>query len=389
MNGALTQQPVVLALRLYARRASARVLLPDGSEHIVGPGPPMAEIRVLDNAVYARIARGGGLGFVECYLDGLIDTDDVRAMYLWAAANHAPATGPLLRRALSPISALWQRLAATERHERVGSIVDHYNLGNEFYAHWLDETMTYSAAEFGSEADESLEDAQRRKYAMTLERSEVREGAQILEIGCGWGGFAEYATDRGAGLTGVTIASEQADFCEARLSAAINSGSCEILLRDFRDVEGQWDATVSIEMIESIEETLWPELFACFKRNTTPGGPIVMQAITIADDRFDAYARREDFIQRYIFPGGQLPSKRRIEELAGGAGLTIERLEEFGGDYARTLERWAQSFESAWPTVRQMGFDDKFRRIWMSYLGYCEGGFRSGQISVGRWTFRA
>jgi cyclopropane-fatty-acyl-phospholipid synthase len=377
------------ALRTFASVSAVDVELPDGSTHTVGSGQASAQMSIVDRSVYANVVREGALGFVEAYLDGRIETNDVRALFSWAATNHAAASQGAIRTAVAPLQSLWQRAVPARKHPKVETMIDHYNLGNEFYATWLDPSMTYSCARFSS-PDMPLVEAQLHKYKTIADHAGLRPGMRVLEIGCGWGGFARYAAaERDVDVVGVTIAEEQAEYARKLIADAGLSERVDIRLEDFRKLDGEWDAIVSIEMIESVDQAVWPALFGSFARLGTPDARVVMQAISIADDRFAGYARRQDFIQRYIFPGGQLPSNRVIRGLAADAGLRIESIEDFGIDYAQTLTTWFDRFETAWPLLEHMGFDERFKRMWLTYLAYCEGGFRSGEISVGQWAFRA
>lgn len=375
------------ALGSFASSSAIIVELPDGSVHTVGSGEPEAQLRVVDRSVYKMVIREGALGFVEAYLDGRLETEDVRALFVWAAKNHAAASEGAIRTAIAPVQSLWQRAVPARKHPKVETMADHYNLGNDFYATWLDPSMTYSSARF-SAPGMTLVEAQRRKYETIADHAGIEPGMRVLEIGCGWGGFARYAaSERDVEVTGVTIAREQAEYARKLLAESGLSERVDIRLEDFRELEGQWDAIVSIEMIESVDQEVWPALFDSFARLGTAEARVAMQAITISDARFAGYARRQDFIQRYIFPGGQLPSIRVIRGLAGDAALEVEAMEDFGLDYARTLSTWFDRFELAWPELLAMGFDERFRRMWLTYLAYCEGGFRSGEISVGQWAF--
>jgi cyclopropane-fatty-acyl-phospholipid synthase len=375
------------ALGSFASASAVDVELPDGSTHTVGKGHTSAQMTIVDRSIYANVVREGALGFVEAYLDGRIETDDVRKLFIWAASNHAAASQGAVRTALAPVQSIWQRVVPARKHPKVETMVDHYNLGNEFYGTWLDSSMTYSCARFSSR-EMSLIDAQLHKYETIADHAGLEPGMRVLDIGCGWGGFARYAAaERGVDVVGITIANEQAEYARKSIADAGLSDRIDIRLEDFRELEGQFDAIVSIEMIESIEQELWPALFDSFARLGAPEARVVMQSITIADDRFAGYARRQDFIQRYIFPGGQLPSNRVIRGLAAEAGLRVEAIEDFGIDYAKTLTTWFDRFEEAWPELEKMGFDERFRRMWLTYLAYCEGGFRSGEISVGQWAF--
>lgn len=377
------------AIGTFASASAIDVELPDGSTHNVGSGRASAQMTIIDRSVYAGVVREGALGFVEAYLDGRIETDDVRALFSWAATNHAAASQGAMRTAFAPVQLLWQRAVPARKHPKVETMVDHYNLGNEFYATWLDPSMTYSCARFSS-PQMPLVEAQHHKYKTIADHAGLQPGMRVLEIGCGWGGFARYAAaERDVDVVGVTIADEQAEYARKLIADAGLSERVDIRLEDFRELDGEWDAIVSIEMIESVDQAVWPALFDSFARLGTPDARVVMQAITIADGLFAGYARRQDFIQRYIFPGGQLPSNQVIRGLAADSGLRIEAIEDFGIDYAHTLTTWFDRFEQAWPQLVEMGFDERFRRMWLTYLAYCEGGFRSGDISVGQWAFSA
>lgn len=259
---------------------------------------------------------------------------------------------------------------------------EHYNLGNEFYATWLDATMTYSSA-LHVDPTESLETAQRRKYQAIARRAGVRRGGSVLEIGCGWGGFAEYAaTEIGARVTALTLSSEQEAYVRRRMELAGVSDLVEVRRLDFRHLSGTYDAVVSIEMIESVDETVWPELFATIASSLEPGGRAALQVITIRDDLYGSLLRREEFIKRYIFPGGALPSLTVLRHLTAENGLEWVEAESHGDSYALTLASWSERFAKAWQRIIESSprFDDRFRRMWEYYLAYCEAGFRIGRI---------
>ena len=277
------------------------------------------------------------------------------------------------------------RCAATRKTGSARNIAYHYDLGNAFYAEWLDPGMTYSSAMF-ADAGDDLETAQRRKNRSVAELLELAPGHELLEIGCGWGGFAEYAAgERGAKVTGLTISHEQHDYATARLARAGLAGRAEIRLQDYRDVAGTFDRIASIEMIEAVGEKHWPTYFARLRSLLRPGGIAVLQAITIADHRFESYRRCPDFIQRYIFPGGMLPSPSVMRQAAARAGLAFVEGPRFAQSYARTLALWQERFQSAWPRIAAPGFDRRFKRMWEYYLAYCEAGFRSGNLDVGHY----
>ena len=271
------------------------------------------------------------------------------------------------------------------RNSRAGSrrnIHAHYDLGNSFYAAWLDPGMTYSSALF-REAGTSLEAAQREKYAVLARRIGIESGHKVLEVGCGWGGFAEFVgREIGAEVDAITISQAQFDHASARIQAAGLADRVRIKLCDYRDLDGVYDRVASIEMFEAVGEPYWPTFFNKLEAVLKPGGLAGLQIITIADDLFDGYRRRPDFIQKYIFPGGMLPSQSRLREEVASAGLVWRGLDGFGADYAQTLHQWTGRFESAWPKIQALGFDDQFRRLWRYYLGYCQAGFTTGRTDV-------
>ena len=273
------------------------------------------------------------------------------------------------------------------RNSKTGSrrnIARHYDLGNAFYREWLDPTMTYSSAAFGHET-ETLEAAQARKYDLLLDRLDARPGDKVLEIGCGWGGFAEHAArTRGCKVTGITISRAQHDFARERIQRQGLNEQVEIRLQDYRDTRERFDRIASIEMFEAVGESYWPIFFETLRDRLVEGGRAAMQVITIADRHFDYYRGRPDFIQRYIFPGGMLPSPRAFTQESERAGLTVERMEGFGPCYARTLAEWNRRFQGAWHRLEPLGYDARFKRMWEYYLAYCEAGFRAGTIDVQR-----
>ena len=259
----------------------------------------------------------------------------------------------------------------------------HYDLGNEFYRHWLDGTMTYSSALFDGDNSLSLEAAQDAKYERILQVLDPRPGERILETGCGWGGFAEYvARTRGVAVHGITVSQAQLAHAQARIDRQGLDALVDLSFTDYRDVAGSYDYVVSIEMFEAVGERFWPTYFRSVHDCLKPRGRALIQTITIADDAFAAYRRSSDFIRQYIFPGGMLPCPSRLDELTTAAGLDTKSSLAFGPDYAETLKRWRQSFDAATQQVERMGFDHSFRQIWRFYLCYCEAGFRAGRTDV-------
>ncbi|MDF1736844.1 MAG: cyclopropane-fatty-acyl-phospholipid synthase [Minwuia sp.] len=347
---------------------------------------PVAEVVLHRWRALRRLVTGGELGFAEAYLDGDWSTPDLAAFLQVVQINRAALAGQsrgLAARRL--LDLLFHRRHANSRRGSRRNIAYHYDLGNDFYAPWLDSSMTYSSALFRpGDDDVSLADAQARKYRTILDMASIGPGERVLEIGCGWGGFAEVAaSERGADVTGITLSTEQLRHARDRVAAVGLDDRARFSLTDYRDTSGTWDRIVSIEMFEAVGEENWPAYFGTVHDRLRPGGEAVIQVITIDDDAFPAYRRRADFIQRYIFPGGMLPSPSAFRNAAKDAGLTLAGEHFFGRSYERTLRLWQQSFERAWPEISRLdGFDDRFRRMWRFYLLFCAEGFRDGLINV-------
>ncbi len=358
---------------------------PSGERRTVrgaAPGPE-ADVHFRDWDALRRLFAEGSVGFAESYIAGHWETSDLAALIELAARNRLGARreiqGHKLSRAL-------QRLAHSVRpNSRSGSrrnIAAHYDLGNEFYTAWLDDTVTYSSAVFPTE-DTPLEDAQRQKYRNLLDMIDPRPGERVLEIGCGWGGFAEFAArERGVEVTSITISREQHRYASERIQRAGLGNQVSVELVDYRDVQGRFDHLVSIEMFEAVGEKYWPAFFDKVAQTVRPGGRAALQVITINEDGFNAYRRNPDFIQTHIFPGGMLPSIGVFREQVGKAGLKVLNEAFYADHYARTLRLWRERFEVAADRLRFEGLDDRFRRLWRYYLAYCEGGFRARTIDV-------
>lgn len=363
------------------------LVLPDGS-HRRMVGKETGHAAVLNVRSYnfaARVLKGGDIGFAEGYMAGEWDTPDL-AILLETLVNNYDHIRRLFdgNPLMNGINWLGHRLNRNSRSGSRRNIHAHYDLGNAFYAAWLDPSMTYSSARF-ERMDQSLEDAQQAKYASLARLMDLQPGHSVLEIGCGWGGFAEFAArEIGAVVTGVTISREQHDFARRRLFEAGLADRADIRLIDYRDVEGRFDRVASIEMFEAVGREYWPTYFAKVREVLKPGGRVGLQVITIQEDLFDEYDDRTDFIQKYVFPGGSLPSEARMAPVLDRAGLSTAGVERFGFDYADTLAEWARRFEAAWGDIVRngAGFDDRFRRLWRFYLAYCEAGFRSGRTDV-------
>ena len=395
MNG---PQPADRRLRLLLRLArlirqgTLTLVLPDGARHVIEAGPGTSAVFIVKDArAVRRLLTGGNLGLAEAYLDGLWDTPDLRAVMRPAAANETIWDAALAGRPwMRALARLGHRLRPNTRRGARRNIVAYYDLGNDFYAAWLDRTMTYSSALFGGN-DDTLEAAQLRKMHRLCQALELRPGMRVLEIGCGWGGFAELAArDYGALVTGITLSPAQIDYARARIARAGLAGRVDLLLEDYRDVRGSFDRIASIEMFEAVGEKYWPDFFATVRDRLAPGGRAGLQIITIADRFFATYRRGADFIQRHVFPGGMLPSAERLHEEASRAGLAWSGEHWFGRDYAETLARWQARFQAAWPRIagaarpQARPADDRFKRLWEYYLAYCETGFCAGWTNVGQ-----
>ncbi|GLK80826.1 SAM-dependent methyltransferase [Methylopila turkensis] len=383
---------VQLAVQIAARIARGRLTarFPDGRTLVFQGGEPgpSATLVVNDLRFAGRILRNGDLGVAEGFMRGEWDSPDVTAFLELFCVNADHVNAHL---AMKPLYRAFQNVRHFfNRNTRRGArrnILAHYDLGNAFYAAWLDPTMTYSSAVFeGSSRD--LAAAQTRKYETLARAIGAQSGEHVLEIGCGWGGFAEYAArEIGCRVTGLTISPAQLDYARRRLFEAGLAERVEFKLQDYRDERGTYDRIASIEMFEAVGERWWPTYFTQLRDRLKPGGAAGVQVITIQDRLFDAYRREVDFIQRYVFPGGMLPSPTALNGAAVKAGLRIAGERVFGLDYAETLAEWRARFRAAWPSITPLGFDERFRRLWEYYLSYCEAGFRSGNIDVRQVVF--
>jgi cyclopropane-fatty-acyl-phospholipid synthase len=394
VDKALPDLPRIVRLALgfgsRLRRGTLDVTLPDGRRVRLGgmePGPA-AEMTITSYAFASRLVNGGDIGIAEAYLHREWDTPDLTQFLYLFCVNHdliqaMLGNNPLMR--FVQIVRHWFN-RNTKRQARK-NIYAHYDIGNAFYSAWLDPSMTYSSAIF-EDGTQDLTTAQNNKYRRLAEAIDLKPGQKVLEIGCGWGGFAEYAAKNyGAHVTGLTISTEQRDFARKRMLDAGLGDKVEIKFQDYRDERGQYDRIASIEMIEAVGEQFWPQYFSQLRDRLLPGGLIGIQAITIQDKFFQTYRREVDFIQRYVFPGGMLPSPEILKSLGLRYGVPVIKERIFGLDYAKTLATWRDSFRAAWPSLTPLGFDDRFRRLWEYYLAYCEAGFLSGNIDVRQVVF--
>ena len=369
------------------------VVLPDGrtvTGRGAAPGPHAAVVLRRWRAL-ARLAVAGDIGLAESYRDGDWSSPDLLSLLEFGLRNEAVWGGSL--DASLPVRWCLRALHSARANTRRGSrrnIAFHYDLGNEFYARWLDPALIYSSALYRDDG-QSLEEAQACKLervAELLRLPQASAGASVLEIGCGWGALAVHLASRHqAEVTGVTISERQLAHARRLVEARDLRDRVDLRLQDYRDVCGEFDRIVSIEMLEAVGERYWPVFFTTLRDRLRPGGRAVVQVITIDDAYFQSYRQGADFIQRFIFPGGMLPSPGALQAEAERAGLAMETAERFGRSYASTLQEWRRRFLAAWPAIAELGFDDAFRRLWEYYLCYCEAGFRSGRIDVGLYVF--
>ena len=378
---------------LVGKLNSGRVdfVLPDGRRfRAEGSKPgPVAEVTINNPDVFARLVREGDLGFCDAYLDGWWTTPDLQAFMDFIHADNDDMydgfPGMALVRAWEKARFWFQ---SNTKRQALKNISYHYDLGNDFYSLWLDDTMTYSSALFNT-SQESLEKAQIAKYASMVDQMGVKPGDHVLEIGCGWGGFAEYAAkERGLKVTGLTISKEQLEYAQKRINSKGLSDKVNLKLQDYRDETGVYDGVASIEMFEAVGEKYWPVYFDKIKQCLKPGKQATLQIITIQDARWEVYRKSVDFIQKYIFPGGMLPSPSVLRKEVHKAGLSVQHSIEFGKSYSQTLRRWFEVFNNKWDNISAMGFDDRFRRMWNFYLTSCAATFESGNCDVTQITLQ-
>ncbi len=361
--------------------------LPDGSQRRIGfhrPGP-MAVVRLKSWMALVRLATSGSVGWYKAWAAGEWDSPDPVPLFELFMVNGVSlgsvgrAKGPMRR-----INALAHRLRDNGLVQARENVAAHYDLGNDFYAEWLDPSMTYSSARFV--ADDDLEAAQQRKVAMLLDRLELRPGDRLLEIGSGWGTLAIEAARRGANVIGLTLSAQQKSWADEKIAAINLSDRIAIRLQDYREISEQFDAIASVEMAEAVGQRWWPDYLDSIARNLKPGGRAALQYISIDHRLFDGYSKNPDFIQAYIFPGGMLLDEPRFEALASERGLSWEGRDGFAPDYAETLRQWRERYDSAVREGRLPGFSEEFHNLWRYYLMYCEGGFRGRGIDVAQVT---
>jgi cyclopropane-fatty-acyl-phospholipid synthase len=370
-------------------RGQLDMTLPDGRTlRFTGKeAGPHAELIVHDPKFVRAVMAKGDIGFAEVFMDGKVDTPDLPALLQYFNDNWEQAGKLTIGNRIAGFFAKLQHmLRSNTRKGSKRNILAHYDLGNDFYSQWLDPTMTYSSAIF-SAPEQSLQDAQLEKYRAIACNLQLKPGDHVLEIGSGWGGFAETAAKEfGARVTSITISDAQHAYATKRIADAGLSDRVEIRMQDYRDVRGQFDAVASIEMFEAVGREYWPGYFGKIADVLKPGGRAALQIITIDEKYFADYLKRADFIQLYIFPGGMLPSPARLKEETERAGMTFAVDKMFGKSYARTVDEWAKRFDLAWDRIQGGKFDEQFRRLWLYYLAYCSAGFRTGRIDVGQFV---
>jgi cyclopropane-fatty-acyl-phospholipid synthase len=384
---------MVLSAAMELARGTLKITMPDGRAVVVGgksPGPS-AQIVLKNWRLPGRAFTGGTIGVAESYMDGDWESPDVTSFLELFVVNSE--AGEKVAGGASWLLTTAQRLRHwLNENTRTGAkknISAHYDLGNAFYRQWLDPSMTYSSALFSAGAND-LESAQAAKYRALAKDIGISTGDHVLEIGCGWGGFAEFvAREIGCRVTGLTISREQHDFAAERIAKAGLSDKVEIKLQDYRDENGKYDRIASIEMFEAVGEKYWPVFFGKVKDCLRAGGTAGMQIITINEAAYRLYRKRPDFIQRYVFPGGMLPTPAILKSLGAEQGLSFLRERVFAQDYARTLAEWRLRFWESWEKIVPLGFDDRFKKLWEFYLHYCEAGFRAEYIDVRQVVYKA
>ena len=379
---------IILALLPDLKHGALTLTTPDGECRHYGDDSPPIALELKNWQPFTLALRSGDIGFAESYIAGDWTTSNLAGLIELLARNRARIESLVY-------GSWWGSLAYRIKHllnrnSRAGSLKNihaHYDIGNQFYSLWLDPSMTYSSALFTEASGASVELAQVEKYRRIIAQLDLAPGARVLEIGCGWGGFAEMAArEKGAYVTGLTLSSEQLEYARRRIDNAGLAPQVDLHLRDYRDSVGGYDAVASIEMFEAVGESYWPSYFECIASSLTTGGRACVQTIVIADELFERYRKGTDFIQQFIFPGGMLPSPSRFASLAAEHGLEVVDQFSFGLDYADTLAAWRKAFHARLDAVRAQGFDERFILTWEFYLCYCEAAFRAGSTNVMHFT---
>lgn len=380
----MPKNPLVQALE-SAEYGRLTIITPEGIQYEMGGKTdyPVAHWHIHDWKILPDIVARGEIGFAESYIHDQWDSNDLAALVEFMLLNASSLEKFFHGK---PLYSFWLLVTNWfQRNSLRGSrnnIKAHYDLGNDFYALWLDKGMTYSCALFENDASRTLEQAQEAKYRRIIHKLNAQPGDNILEIGCGWGGFAEMAARSGLKVTAITLSVEQAEFARNRIKAAGLESLANMELVDYREIKGQFDHIVSIGMFEHVGKNYWPTYFNTIKTLLKPGGRAMVQSITLDDVLFETLGNTTGFIEKYIFPGGMLPSKTRFREAATNAGLECRELFAFGLDYARTLTCWLERFENHLAEVKTQGYDEPFIRLWRFYLCSCIAAFTSKRTDV-------
>ncbi|MNR84281.1 Cyclopropane-fatty-acyl-phospholipid synthase [compost metagenome] len=390
-DGLPSQVRFILQLLHKLEYGALRMEFPNGTCMNFGDHSHPVTLTLKNYNLFGAALKSGDIGFAESYINGDWHTDNLPGLIELFVRNRAAVESVIYG---SWYGNLFYRIKHIfNRNSRAGSrknIHAHYDIGNDFYTLWLDPSMTYSSALYSKQDEaeqENLSVAQNAKYRRILDELQLAPHARVLEIGCGWGGFAELAArEQSAHVTGLTLSTEQLAYAQQRMATAGLQDQADLRLQDYRDTDGQFDGIASIEMFEAVGEAYWPSYFACIKRNLKSGGRACIQSIVIDDALFAKYRKGTDFIQQYIFPGGMLPSPAVFRQQAEKYGLRVVNEFKFGLDYAHTLQAWRISFREHMQQVRTLGFDERFIRTWEFYLAYCEAGFRAGSIDVAQFT---
>ena len=344
---------------------------------------PNAKLIIHDNQVAKEIIKGGSVKFAELYISKKVSTDNLTNLIHYFAVNNDQAENTLK---ISFIKNLFNKFIHFQNkntgNQAKKNISRHYDLGNKFYEYWLDKSMTYSSAIFHDKSI-GIEDAQNNKYKRLAELSSINNGDEVLEIGCGWGGFAEFlGKNYDCKVTAITISEEQFKFATKRIQEANLAEKVKIVFCDYRNISGKFDKIISIEMFEAVGSEYWSAFFKKVESVLKPKGSISLQLITIDDKIYDVYKINPDFIQKYIFPGGMLPSMKVLKNILGNTSLNIKSIDSYANDYAKTLNIWNKQFNQNWSKIEKLGFDERFKLLWNYYLSYCEGGFLSKNIDL-------
>ncbi len=396
MNGPSFSARIFMQLLKKAKFATLDIAFPNGERHVFGQGEPRIHVHFKSWDVFQWLMQEGDLGLAKAVATGNMEVDNMAALVQWACLNeqelertlHGTWFGTLFYR-------LKKILTPNTKAGAKKNIIEHYDLGNDFYKLWLDPSMTYSSAIFNDfdpsrhSTTAELQKAQNEKYDRLIKRLDIRPTDHVLEVGCGWGGFFSRAVEKtGCKVTAVMNSEAQAAHNRDMIKEKGLSANVDLKEIDYRDISGQYDKIVSIEMIEAVGEKYWATFFGKISESLKTGGLAMIQAITIRPELFDEYRKKTDFIQQYIFPGGMLLSPGVFEQQSAINGLKLREVFEFGQSYAETLRIWERNFMDVKDQVHALGFDERFVRLWRLYLTYCEGAFRAERINVGHYLLQ-